>query len=115
MRELERVAEVGVTGDLAPSGADDLAEVIELLEEAGGAWPLGIEEIVLAEEPEALPGMWPQLLALLETAGVRLEQPARTAGGSPDLTMLEALDEWTAADAAAVLSLIHISEPTRPY
>ncbi|WP_341854606.1 hypothetical protein [Brachybacterium sp. GPGPB12] len=60
LRELERVAEVGVTGTLAPSGADDLAEVIEPLEEAGGAWPLGIEEIVLAEEPESLPGMWPR-------------------------------------------------------
>ena len=101
LRELERVAEVGVTGTLAPSGADDLAEVIELLEEAGGAWPLGIEEIVLAEEPEALPGMWPRLLGLLEAAGVRLVAVAAAREGTPRVSVVEALDEWTAADAAA--------------
>ena len=101
LRELERAAEVGVTGTLAPSTGDDLREIEGLLEEADGAWPLGIEEIALAEEPGDLPGMWPRLLELLAGAGVRLREPEGADGGSPDLTVLEALDEWTAADAAA--------------
>ena len=101
LRALEQVAEVGVTGTLAPSTGDDLREIVGLLEEAGGAWPLGIEEILLAEEPAVLPGMWPRLLDLLAGAGVRLREPEGADGGSPDLTVLEALDEWTAADAAA--------------
>ena len=101
LRDLERAAAVGVTGTLAPSGADDLREIIDLLEEVAGAWPLGIEELVLEEQPAALPGMWPRLLELLAEAGVRLEGPARAAAGSPELTVVEALDEWSAADAAA--------------
>ena len=101
LRDLERAAAVGVTGTLAPSGADDLREIIDLLEEVAGAWPLGIEELVLEEQPAALPGMWPRLLELLAEAGVRLEGPARAAAGSPGLTVVEALDEWSAADAAA--------------
>ena len=101
LRALEQVAEVGVTGTLAPSTGDDLREIVGLLEEADGAWPLGIEEIALAEEPGDLPGMWPRLLGLLAGAGVRLREPEGADGGSPDLTVLEALDEWTAADAAA--------------
>ena len=78
--------------------ADDLAEVIELLEEAGGAWPLGIEEIALAEAPEALPGMWPRLLGLLEAAGVRLVAvaAAREAGRKYITVASEVLGEAAA-------------------
>jgi len=101
LRELERVAEVGVTGTLAPSAGDDLREVVELLEEAGGDWPLGIEELALEEESGALPGMWPRLLGLLEAAGVRLVAAAAAGEGSPRVSVVEALDEWTAADVAA--------------
>src|SRR5699024_5455307 len=71
LRDLERAAEVGVTGTLAPCPADDLAEVIALLEGEAATWPLGIEELALHEDPQALPGMWPQLLALLDRSGVR--------------------------------------------
>jgi RecB family exonuclease len=98
---LERAAEVGVTGTLAPAAGDDLAEIIGLLEETGGAWPLGIEELALEEPPAALPGMWPRLLGLLEGAGVRLAGPEDPGEGAPRLTVVEALDEWTAADVAA--------------
>jgi ATP-dependent helicase/nuclease subunit B len=100
LRDLERAAEVGVTGTLTPSGADDLREIIDLLEETHGTWPLGIEELVLEEPPAALPGMWPRLLELLEAAGVRTVVAAET-GGEPAPVVVEALDEWSAADAAA--------------
>lgn len=101
VRALERRAEVGVTGTLAPATADDLREIVELLEETGGAWPLGIEEMVLEEAPEELPGMWPRLIALLAEAGVRCTTRPVTEAAAPALTVVEALDEWTAADAAA--------------
>jgi hypothetical protein len=45
--------------------------------------------------------MWPRLLGLLEAAGVRLVVAADGAEGSPRLTVVEALDEWTAADVGA--------------
>ncbi|MGO1422498.1 MAG: PD-(D/E)XK nuclease family protein [Brachybacterium sp.] len=101
VRALERSLSVGVTGSLAPSAADDLAEVIALLEDEAAGWPLGIEEILLQEEPAALPGMWPRLLRALEAAGVRCVHAAQELPGAPSLHVLEALDEWSAADAAA--------------
>lgn len=101
LRDLEQDVTVGVTGTLAPSAADDLAEVIALLEGEAAGWPLGIEEIVLHEAAEDLPGRWPHLLELLERAGVRGGRAAQEPPGVPELTVIEALDEWSAADAAA--------------
>ena len=101
LRDLERAAEVGVTGTLAPCPADDLAEVIALLEGEAATWPLGIEELALHEDPQALPGMWPQLLALLDRSGVRCTIVPAASGGAPQVTVVEAQDEWTAADVAA--------------
>ncbi|MBB5832453.1 PD-(D/E)XK nuclease family protein [Brachybacterium aquaticum] len=101
VRDLERRAVSGGAGALAPSAADDLREILDLLEGEAAGWPLGIAEITCAEEREALPGMWPQVLTLLERGGVRVTHASADGDGAPELTMVEALDEWTAADVAA--------------
>ncbi|MDN5687370.1 MAG: PD-(D/E)XK nuclease family protein [Brachybacterium sp.] len=84
----------------APGAADDLREIVDLLA-ADASWPLGIEVLRCHEDPGHLPGLWPRLLTLLEDAGVRIEQLAPTATGRPELTVIEAEDEWTAAETAA--------------
>ncbi|MGP9537984.1 PD-(D/E)XK nuclease family protein [Brachybacterium sp. AOP43-C2-M15] len=101
MRDLERSVRLGAAGTLSPAPADDLAEVCSLLEGEAAGWPLGIEEIVLHEAADALPGRWPHLLSLLQGAGVRCTTSEAAPGGDPALTVVEALDEWSAADAAA--------------
>ncbi|WP_394216265.1 PD-(D/E)XK nuclease family protein [Brachybacterium vulturis] len=101
VRALERSLSVGVGGTLAPAAADDLAEVIALLEEEAAGWPLGIEEIVLQEAAAELPGMWPRLLAALAAAGVHCVDAVQQLSDAPALQVVEALDEWSAADAAA--------------
>lgn len=101
LRDLERTVVVGTAGPLAPSPADDLAELIALLEGDAATWPLGIEEVALHEPPERLPGRWPHLFSLLTAAGVDCPVLPAPEAGAPALTVVEALDEWSAADVAA--------------
>ena len=66
------------------------------------SWPLGIDALICHEPPAQLPGLWPRLLELLERAGVHLEAAGtEDAARRPELLVLEAEDEWTAAEAAA--------------
>ncbi|WP_422116625.1 PD-(D/E)XK nuclease family protein [Brachybacterium sp. UNK5269] len=101
LRDLEASVRLGAAGTLAPSAADDLVEVVALLEGEAAGWPLGIEVIVLQEAPAQLPGLWPRLLDLLAAAGARLEPASPAVGGAPELTVVQAQDEWSAADVAA--------------
>ncbi|GAA1487836.1 PD-(D/E)XK nuclease family protein [Brachybacterium sacelli] len=113
LADLEDLAVVGVPGTadplgrpatLSPGAADDLVEIVELLTafaDAGRTWPLGITELVLQEEPSALPGRWPELLALLAGAGVVLSGPGEDLSRRPELEVVQCLEEWTAADVAA--------------
>ncbi|MDN5822540.1 MAG: PD-(D/E)XK nuclease family protein, partial [Brachybacterium sp.] len=55
---------------LAPGAADDLAEVVAELEREDTGWPLGIDRLVVQEDPATLPGLWPRVLTLLGGAGV---------------------------------------------
>ncbi|MCL6422640.1 PD-(D/E)XK nuclease family protein [Brachybacterium sp. JHP9] len=89
---------------LAPSLADDLRELIAELAaliSAGESWPLGITRIIAAENPASLPGLWPELFALLGRAGVELSLQAEAPASPPQLHVIACQDEWTAADAAA--------------
>lgn len=110
---LERRAVVGMPGTtaadgrpatLSPGPADDLRELVGALDELtqdGGTWPLGIEQIRLRERPEALPGMWPRLFALLASARVAFEAAEPAPGPAPQLEVVACRDEWSAADVAA--------------
>lgn len=85
--------------ELSPGAADDLRELVALLEES--SWPLGIDRILCQEEPASLPGLWPRLLELLRRGGARVVTVDGTPTGRPELVLLEAEDEWTAAETAA--------------
>lgn len=107
---VERHAVVGMLGTvdadgnpatLAPGAADDLAEVVAELEREGAGWPLGIDRLLAAEDPAALPGLWPQLLALLGAAGVEVARRGARDGAPPEVVVVQCRDEWTAADVAA--------------
>jgi ATP-dependent helicase/nuclease subunit B len=113
VRDLEHRAVVGMPGTSGPGGrpstlspgpADDLREVVDTLTELGSldaSWPLGIDVITLAEYPTALPGLWPRLFELLDAAGVRLRHAGTGPQETPDLDVVQCLDEWSAADVAA--------------
>lgn len=99
---VEALCAIEDVADLSPGAADDLREIVELLEELEGApWPLGIEQILCHEEPTALPGLWPQLLALLSGAGAEVRPADEAPAGRPELVLLETDDEWAAAETAA--------------
>lgn len=87
---------------LAPGSADDMRELVDVLAEEV-TWSLGIETLRCHEAPTSLPGLWPQLLQLLEARGVVLEQARPAQQERPELVLVEAEDEWTAAEAAARL------------
>ncbi|MEE1651456.1 PD-(D/E)XK nuclease family protein [Brachybacterium sp. J144] len=89
--------------DLAPGAADDLRELVDALADEV-TWPLGIDSLLCHEDPSSLPGLWPRLLQLLEASGVTLERPgAAEQAVRPELVLVEAEDEWTAAETAARL------------
>ena len=88
------------TVSLAPGAADDLVEVLAALEEEQ-RWPLGLGSIVCDEAPDSLPGSWPRLLRALAAAGVAVEHAADEEPGTPQLTVITAAEEWTAARTAA--------------
>ena len=67
---VEALCAIEEVASLSPGAADDLQELVALLEES--PWPLGIERLQCHEEPEALPGLWPRLLALLGEGGVEV-------------------------------------------
>lgn len=107
---LERHAVVGTPGatdgdgaptTLSPGAADDLVEVVDELARAEPGWPLGIDVLVVHEDPSALPGLWPRLLELLGAAGVEIARAEPPPGGPPELVVVQCRDEWTAADVAA--------------
>lgn len=79
--------------------ADDLREIVEHLE-AESEWPLGIEELLLHEEPTALPCLWSRLITALTAHGVPLHLHP-IAAHKPELTIIEAEDAASAAEAAA--------------
>lgn len=85
---------------LAPGAADDLRELVDVLAEEV-TWPLGIEVLRCHEDPAALPGLWPRLLELLREAGVELEVLEAEERRPPELVLVEAEDEWAAAETAA--------------
>lgn len=80
--------------------ADDLREIVEHLETQSG-WPLGIEELMLHEDPSQLPGLWSQLLTALAAQRIPTRALDRPVGQRPELIILEAEDEWSAAETAA--------------
>ena len=88
--------------DLAAGAADDLRELVEVLSEEV-TWPLGIESLRCHEDPGSLPGLWPRLFELLGAAGVPMDRAAAERRGWPELVLVEAEDEWTAAETAARL------------
>lgn len=113
LRAVESLVVVGMPGTqgadgrpatLSPSAADDLSELITLHEELrreGETWPLGIGTLTLREDPARLPGLWPRLLELLESAGVEISRAPAGPESVPRLEVVECLDEWSAADVGA--------------
>lgn len=107
---VERRAVVGMPGTadaagrpatLTPGAADDLAELVAELAFDDTGWPLGIDHLVVQEDPAALPGLWPRLLELLGAAGVDVSRAETREGGQPEVVVVQCRDEWTAADVAA--------------
>ncbi|MGO1566516.1 MAG: PD-(D/E)XK nuclease family protein [Brachybacterium sp.] len=96
---IEALCTVEEAADLSPGAADDLRELVALLEES--PWPLGIDRLLCHEEPGSLPGLWPRLLELLAGCGVQAMPGEQAPTGRPELVLLEAEDEWAAAEAAA--------------
>ncbi|MDN5901525.1 MAG: PD-(D/E)XK nuclease family protein, partial [Brachybacterium sp.] len=86
---------------LAPGAADDLAEVVAELEREDTGWPLGIDRLVVQEDPATLPGLWPRVLTLLGGAGVEISRAGAREGARPEVVVVQCRDEWTAADVAA--------------
>ncbi|MCG7444300.1 PD-(D/E)XK nuclease family protein [Dermabacter vaginalis] len=105
---LEQAITVGVEGvpgaNLPPGFADDLASVhaeLEAIVDSGEVWPLGIEVIDCSEDPEALPGRWPAIFALLERCGVKVNVGHEHAGVPHELSIVRAPQELSAGEVAA--------------
>ena len=99
---IDALCAIEEAAELSPGAADDLREIVDLLGGLAAApWPLGIDEILCHEEPSSLPGLWPRLLGLLAAAGVEITSPPPAPTGHPELELLEAEDEWAAAEATA--------------
>ncbi|MGP5035184.1 PD-(D/E)XK nuclease family protein [Brachybacterium alimentarium] len=99
---IDALCAIEEVAELSPGAADDLRELVELLESlSADPWPLGIDEIRCQESPETLPGMWPRLLRLLAGAGVDVVTAHDAQSGRPELVLVEADDEWAAAETAA--------------
>ncbi|ATG55736.1 hypothetical protein CFK41_13850 [Brachybacterium ginsengisoli] len=96
------IEELRTASAAAPGAADDLRELVDVLEQEV-TWPLGIEELICHEALTDLPGLWPQLLELLDRAGVRVTEVEAAVSRRPELLILEAEDEWSAAETAARL------------
>ncbi|HEX7352261.1 PD-(D/E)XK nuclease family protein [Brachybacterium sp.] len=97
---VDALCAIEAAAELSPGPGEDLQEIVDLL--ATTSWPLGIAEIRCQEEPTHLPGLWPRLFALLAESGVAVTA-AEDQEGRPELMLLEAEDEWTAAETAARL------------
>src|SRR5699024_6799899 len=107
---IERRAEVGMLGTtdadgnpatLVPGAADDLAEVVAALEREGTDWPLGIERVVVQEDPAALPGLGSRRLWLLTAGGFEVCRAEARVCPLPEVVVVHCRDGWTAADVAA--------------
>ena len=96
---VEALCAIEKAAELSPGAADDLQELVTLLAES--PWPLGIDQLLCHEDPASLPGLWPRLLELLGSCGVEVAPVGGTPTGRPELVLLEAEDEWTAAETAA--------------
>ena len=86
---------------LSPGAADDLRELVDQLEQ--DPWPTGITALTCHEDPAALPGAWPRLLHALARGGAEITVLPPVDGPPPELVVVEAGDEWTAAETAARL------------
>jgi ATP-dependent helicase/nuclease subunit B len=85
---------------LAPGRADDLREVLELLQLHGTGWPLGIDTIELRDQRAGLPPVWQDIVSALHNAGVTITE-ASPITETPKLTIVRGQDEWSTAEAAA--------------
>ncbi|GAB3273577.1 PD-(D/E)XK nuclease family protein [Sinomonas notoginsengisoli] len=94
----ERASREIAGGELAPSLADD---VVELLDELRSSpLPLGIDELVLQHPEPTFPAVWRRLIAELRDRGVQVSEAPEPAG-RPELTVLAAETEWEAAEQVA--------------
>lgn len=85
---------------LEPGRADDLREVLELLQLHGTSWPLGIDTIELRDQRNDLPPVWQDIVSGLHDAGVTITGASLNTE-TPKLTIVRGQDEWSTAEAAA--------------
>ncbi|AOP54150.1 PD-(D/E)XK nuclease family protein [Brevibacterium aurantiacum] len=88
------------TATLAPGRADDVREVLELLQLHGASWPLGIDTVELRDQRAGLPPVWQDIVSALNDAGVTITE-ASPSTETPKLTIVRGQDEWSTAEAAA--------------
>jgi RecB family exonuclease len=84
-------------GQLAPSLADDVAELVTALD---SPLPLGIDELILQHSEGSFPHIWQVILAKLRNRGIKVSESV-TANTQPRLTLLTAETEWEAAENSA--------------
>lgn len=84
-------------GLLAPSLADDIAELVTALE---SPLPLGINQLVLHHPETTFPQIWQVIIGKLRARGVQIAEAVPTST-PPKLTILTAETEWEAAEHSA--------------
>lgn len=102
---IESHVRVGPSGDqranILPGMADDLREVLDLLTELPDSWPLGISQLRLRDERDALPRVWQDVILAIEDNGTPVIQAERSASVPATLSVVRGPDEWSTAEAAA--------------
>lgn len=96
LRTLSQLEQVGLP--LSLSLADDVADLVSALD---SPLPLGMDVIELQHSRAALPGIWRTILDKLESRGVSIQEPADSARGAAQITLLQAETEWEAAEHTA--------------
>jgi RecB family exonuclease len=86
-----------VASPLAPSLADDIAELVTALD---SPLPLRVDELILQHPERSFPKVWQLIIGKLRDRGIRVSE-AVPANGQPRLTVLSAETEWEAAENAA--------------
>ncbi|MDQ0863754.1 PD-(D/E)XK nuclease family protein [Arthrobacter globiformis] len=82
---------------LAPSLADDIAELVTALD---SPLPLGVDELILQHPERSFPKVWQHIIGKLRDRGIRVSE-AVPADSQPRLTVLSAETEWEAAENSA--------------